>query len=728
MNRSVMNYIRLPYYRMILLGFIPICLSAHVNGEHKIQVPNILMINSYHYGYRQSDKVTRTEFQKLHEAFPHVMIHLEYMDTKRYHKDDDLELINRFLIDKYSQQPIDLILTSDDYAFQFVKKWQKQTGSRIPVVFSGLNYFEPVMIEDFPNFTGIIEKGDILENIRVMERLHPEADTLVIINDHSLTGLALKTGEGRLIENNSRFSVRYLEGDRLSFEELLGKLSLLTFDTIVLYQGWLQDRTNQIYSHEEVLPVISEHSSVPVYGFSEIYLGLGIVGGKLLSGREQGLVAADMAIRILNGENPHDIPVQLDSHCVYKYDFRQLQRFGISMNALPRESVIINRPVTFFDKHRSVILAALVVLLIQTLLIIYLLLNRMWRLKVENAFRNEHRLLLALMDNMPDFIYFKDKFSRFIRNNRAHLALFGLKKQEETLGKTNFDFFPLHFAEETLEDEKRIIETGKPLINKIENISDIKGQPAWVSTTKVPVLDEQGKVTTIIGISRDITERILSAEKVQSSLEEKELLLKEIHHRVKNNLQVISSLLNLQSSAIKDPKILAVLKESQDRVRSMALIHENLYRSSDISHLDVADYIKTLVSGLKRGYVNDRQDVKLDLQIEQIPLDIDLAVPCGLIINELVSNALKHAFPDGRPDPKIRIEFKMLDQKNVHLSIEDNGVGLPEHFEFNTVDSLGLKLIRILVRDQLEGNIAFSLKQGTRIDINFPLIHESNIA
>jgi PAS domain S-box-containing protein len=722
-----MHYIRFPYSRMILLGFIPICLSAHVNGEHKIQAPNILMINSYHYGYRQSDNVTRTEFQKLHEAFPHIVIHLEYMDTKRYHKDDDLDLINRFLIAKYSQQPIDLILTSDDYAFQFVKRWQKQSGSRIPVVFSGLNYFEPGMIEDFPNFTGIIEKGEILENIRVMEHLHPEADTLVIINDHSLTGVALKTGEGRLIENNSRFSVRYLEGDSLSFEELLGKMSLLTSDAIVLYQGWLQDRTNQIYTHEEVLPVISEHSSVPVYGFSEIYLGLGIVGGKLLSGREQGLVAADMAIRILNGENPHDIPVRLDSHCVYKYDFRQLQRFGISMNALPRESAIINRPVTFFDKHRSVILAALVVLLIQTLLIIYLLLNRMWRLKVENAFRNEHRLLLALMDNMPDFIYFKDKYSRFIRNNRAHLALFGLKKQEETLGKTNFDFFPLHFAEETLEDEKRIIETGKPLINKIENISDVKGQPAWVSTTKVPVLDEQGKVTTIIGISRDITERILSAEKVQSSLEEKELLLKEIHHRVKNNLQVISSLLNLQSSAIKDPEILAVLKESQDRVRSMALIHENLYRSSDISHLDVADYIKTLVSGLKRGYVNDRRDVKLDLQIEQIPLDIDLAVPCGLIINELMSNALKHAFLDGRPDPKIRIEFKMLDQKNVHLSIEDNGVGLPENFEFNTVDSLGLKLIRILVKDQLEGDIVFSSKQGTRIDINFPLIHESNI-
>jgi PAS domain S-box-containing protein len=711
---------------MILLGFIPFCLSAHVNGEYKSRSPEILMINSYHYGYRQSDDVTRTIFQKLHEAFPQVIIHLEYMDTKRYHQDEDLDLINRFLIAKYSRKHIDLILTSDDYAFQFVKQWQKRTGSRIPVVFSGLNYFEPGMIEDFPNFTGVIEKGDILENIRVMERLHPEADTLVIINDHSLTGLALITGEGRLIEKNSRFSVRYLEGDRLSFDELLKKLSLLTSDAIVLYQGWLQDRTNQIYTHEEVIPVISEHSSVPVYGFSEIYLGLGIVGGKLLSGKEQGLVASDMSIRILNGEKPQDIPVQLDSHCVYKYDYLQLQRFGISRNALPRDSIIINQPVTFFDKHRSVILAALIVLLIQTLLIIYLLLNRMWRLKVENAFRNEHRLLLALMDNMPDFIFFKDKYSRFIRNNRAHLELFGLKKQEETLGKTNFDFFPLHFAEETLEDEKRIIETGKPLINKIENISDVKGHPAWVSTTKVPVLDEQGNVTTIIGISRDITERILSAEKVQSSLEEKELLLKEIHHRVKNNLQVISSLLNLQSSSIKDPEILAVLKESQDRVRSMALIHENLYRSSDISHLDVADYIKTLVSGLKRGYVNNRQDVELDLQIEQIPLDIDLAVPCGLIINELVSNALKHAFPDDRPDPMVSIVFKMMDQKNVHLSIGDNGVGLPEHFEFKTVDSLGLKLIRILVTDQLEGDIVFSSKHGTRIDITFPLIQESN--
>ena len=441
--------------RMLLLGFIPFSLFAHLNGEYKGHAPSILMINSYHYGYRQSDDITRTVFRQLNSAFPNVEIHLEYMDTKRYHSDEDLVKIDKYLITKYSQISFDLIMTSDEYAFQFVRKWQKKTGSRTPVVFSGLNFFEAGMIEDFPNFTGIIERSDIEENIRILERLHPEADTLVIINDHSLTGLALKAGEGQLIEKISRFSVRYLEGNRLSFEELLSRLASLSSGAIVLYQGWLQDRTNRIYTHEEVLPVISEHSAVPVYGFSEIYLGFGIVGGKLLSGREQGLVAADMANRILNGERPQDIPVQMDSHCLYKYDFLQLKRFGISMNSLPQGSVLINQPLTFFNKHRSVITAALIVLLIQTLLIIYLMVNRMWRLKVEEALRNEHRLMIALMDNMPDFIFFKDRYSRFIRNNKAHLSLFGLKEQEETRGKTDFDFFPLHFAEETFEAERK---------------------------------------------------------------------------------------------------------------------------------------------------------------------------------------------------------------------------------------------------------------------------------
>ena len=325
------------------------------------------------------------------------------------------------------------------------------------------------------------------------------------------------------------------------------------------------------------------------------------------------------------------------------------------------------------------------------------------------------------MDNIPDYIYFKNKDSRFIRNNKAHLKLFGLLKQEDTLGKSNHDFYPSDFADQTLRDEKKIFKTGKSLINKIENISAIRDQRTWISTTKVPIKDETGHITGIVGISRDITERMIAEEKIQTSLQEKEVLLKEIHHRVKNNLQVISSLLNLQSSYIKDPEVLSIFRESQNRIRSMSLIHENLYKVPDIIHLDLPDYIDTLIKGIKESYQKYLHKVQFDLHIEDIPLSIDQAVPCGLIITELVSNALKHAFVHQKNNDKVYVHFTMPESNCASLLIKDNGQGIPERFDWKNVKSLGLKLVRLLVEGQLEGTIHITRDYGTNVHINFPL-------
>ena len=708
---------------MVFAGFILFQKSVYASHENKEDIfsPTILLLNSYHYGYRNSDEVTRTIYQKLHDAFPYVDIRVEYMDTKNFSQQKYIRLFSNYLLEKYQHTDFDLIMVTDDHAFRLIQRFQKQKWTDVPVVFCGLNQYHPDMLKGHPNYTGIIEKTDIRDNVRLIEHLHPEAKTLFIISDITLTGKVLRQSEGRAIEQLTRMHVKYLDGSEYSLKALLSELEILPEDAVVIYQQFLRDKNNELYSHEEVISLISEHSAVPVYGFAEIYLGYGIIGGKLISGAEQGQVSAEMAIRILLGESPESIPVCQDNRSVYRFDYEQLKRFHIAENLLPSESQLIRHPVSFFEKYRIVMIAALIVLLIQTALIIYLLLNRMWRVKMEAALKNEHRMLRALMDNVPDFIYFKDKFSRFIQNNKSHLALFGLSKQEDAVGKTNFDFFPLSFAEETFEDEKKIVKTGESMINKIENISSIKGKPMWVSTTKVPVKDESGEVVTIIGISRDITERMISAEKLKASLEEKELLLKEIHHRVKNNLQVISSLLNLQSSYIKDPDTLSVLKESQDRVRSMALIHENLYKSTDISHLDLQDYVKTLVHGLKRSYQQRHGGVTFELHIDDIPLGIDRAVPCGLIINELVSNALKHAFPDDHQSPKITIHFSMNDSGNVTLKIQDNGQGIPDNFDWENANSLGLKLVHILAKEQLDGQIQFHTNHGTHVVIHFQL-------
>jgi two-component sensor histidine kinase len=211
---------------------------------------------------------------------------------------------------------------------------------------------------------------------------------------------------------------------------------------------------------------------------------------------------------------------------------------------------------------------------------------------------------------------------------------------------------------------------------------------------------------------------ILEAEgKIRASLKEKEVLLKEIHHRVKNNLQIVSSLLYLQATRTEDPGAVSALRESRARVKSMALIHERLYQSPNLASVDMGGYTRNLVSDLQRFYRTDDSSVRLTVNIDDIPLGITEAIPCGLIINELVSNVLKHAFPKGEGG-EITIQLLRESAKHITLTVSDNGIGFPEHVDFRNASSLGLTLINSLVQ-QLDGSIELDRRGGTTFTITF---------
>ena len=206
---------------------------------------------------------------------------------------------------------------------------------------------------------------------------------------------------------------------------------------------------------------------------------------------------------------------------------------------------------------------------------------------------------------------------------------------------------------------------------------------------------------------------------LKDRLKEKEVMLKEIHHRVKNNLQVISSLLRMQSRQIQDEQAREYFKDSQIRIQSMALVHQTLYHSEDFSGINLSTYINSITKSLSRSYYMGSNEVKLKANIEDITLTIDQAIPCGLIINELVSNAFKHAFPcnwEGQPLIEINLQFDR--EKKVELIIRDNGVGMPDNINFKKSDSLGLRLVNILT-EQLEGELDYLKEQGTCIRIKF---------
>ncbi len=252
--------------------------------------------------------------------------------------------------------------------------------------------------------------------------------------------------------------------------------------------------------------------------------------------------------------------------------------------------------------------------------------------------------------------------------------------------------------------------SGSNVVGVLEFFSDQTVEPTHILMDDVMV-----QVSTQLG-------RVAERQKVQAhlnaSLREKEVLLKEIHHRVKNNLQIISSLLRLQSEHVTDPDALAIFKESQNRVNTMALIHEYLYQSPDMAHINFSEYIHNLVSNLTISHGIKPGMLKVVIEVDPLRLDLDIAIPCGLIITELVSNALKYAFPRPTPQNQIFIGFHEIPSKSYQLKVKDNGVGLPEDLRLDTCPSLGLRLVRAMTH-QLGGRMQLQRVGGTEFNMTF---------
>ena len=229
-----------------------------------------------------------------------------------------------------------------------------------------------------------------------------------------------------------------------------------------------------------------------------------------------------------------------------------------------------------------------------------------------------------------------------------------------------------------------------------------------------PIETEEGVLVS--AAIRDISDRKRVENTLRASLKEKEVLLKEIHHRVKNNLQIVSSMLNLQMDQLSDAKAIGLFKESQNRVRSIALFHEKLYQSRDLGRVEIAEYLKGLAHDSFATYGVNPDDIVLAVDTEDIPLGVDAAISCGLIVNELVSNSLKHAFP-GRRQGQVEVTLRSAGS-DVVLEVADNGVGIPANFDVHSANTLGLKLVAIFT-EQVGGTIDVEREGGTRFRLRF---------
>ena len=337
----------------------------------------------------------------------------------------------------------------------------------------------------------------------------------------------------------------------------------------------------------------------------------------------------------------------------------------------------------------------------------------LYKHQMEARLKRSEETYRTLAENAHDIIFIISLEDKVEYVNKFAANILGFEPHE-LVGKLRQNLFPMEISEKQRKSIDRAVETQQPV--RSESKLALPRCEMWLDTSIIPLKDKKEKIFAVMGISRDITRQKNIEEALRSSLNEKEILLKEIHHRVKNNMQIISSLINLQSNYANDEATVKMFEDSKNRIRSMALIHEKLYMSEDISLIEFSKYIKSLTSKLLEFYSSKSRLITINVVSDDITMDIDSAIPCGLIINELVSNAIKYAFPDGR-DGNITIKMHIQDQDYV-LSVEDDGVGFPEEIDFKNPKTLGLQIVHTLTQ-QLDGDIELENNGFTRFKIRF---------
>lgn len=296
--------------------------------------------------------------------------------------------------------------------------------------------------------------------------------------------------------------------------------------------------------------------------------------------------------------------------------------------------------------------------------------------------------------------------------NPAAEKIYGWTK-EEVLGK------PLLLREEEVSEYKKLMErvlSGESIYGMELEREKKDGTSIDIIMAAAPLSDIKGQITGIMSTSADITEMVYAKKQLKASLAEKEVLLREIHHRVKNNLQIVSSLISLQADYIKEYETRRMFQDSKNRIRAMALIHEKLYQSEDLSQINFGEYLKSLAEQLIKIYGDVDKEIALTMNYDEVLLNLDTAIPLGLIVNELVSNCLKHAF-NNRNDGTIKISLYALGDE-YDLCVADDGVGFPGDIDFRETESLGLQIVQTLTL-QIKGSIEMKSLNGTKFDIFF---------
>ncbi len=339
------------------------------------------------------------------------------------------------------------------------------------------------------------------------------------------------------------------------------------------------------------------------------------------------------------------------------------------------------------------------------------------RKEAETAWKQSELKYRSLIEFSSDVVFCVDKSGSYQFVNQVFASTFG-KTPDYFIGKTYWDIYPKEHADHRQATSKKVFETGETQTTEV--IVPLPDKNLYFLAKANPVKDDKGCVVLCLVHATDITERKIAEEKIQTLLEEKEMILKEVHHRIKNNMNTLSSLLILQAGFMKDDGAVKALEDAESRVQSMMVLYDRLYQSADFSEISLAEYLPPLIVQIMSNFPESMK-VRIEMDIGEFTLPVKQVQPLGIIVNELLTNVMKYAF-SGNEGGVIKVSASLLG-KRVHITIEDNGKGMPESVSFHDSASFGLQLVNGLIK-QLRGTIRIERIAGTRIHLEFD--HEHN--
>ncbi len=702
------SQLKLWQYFLMLVGCVAILPYTGLAKEFNVQ--NILLLKSYHQGLQWDENIVKG-IQSVFQPQKHdIDLHIESMDTKRIYTEEHLENLRKVYQTKFRHIPFDLIIISDNNAFNFIRQHRDTLFPNTPVVFCGVSFFRDEDIAGLDWMTGVVENFDAKGTIDLALRLHPQTKTIYVLHDYTPTGLAWRNSFMESIQG-LQSQINFIFSKNAAIEEILQDIQSLPSDAIVLFTLFFRDQTGQYFSPNISTKLVSQYSSVPIYTMIKFYLHNGVIGGNLIGGDFQGKRAALLGQQILSGTPPNQIPVVKKIPAKPTFDYHALEKWNISQDQLPSTSEILNQPYSFYEENKSFVWLVFTAIAALLILITVLLLNIDRRKQVEKMLleahdsleekvtqrtielQNRERLLERLAENYPNSylsVIEKDMRIGFISGREF------LKQQldsEEYKGVLVSDLYK-KYGSETLTTIEKYYQKA---FSGEEVSFEVQLNAQYQLYRVVPLVDELGKINRILSVAENISTRKEMENELRSAKEQAEIanrsksrFLANMSHEIRTPLNAIVGFSQILAKQTQNEPILPGFKEKLGIIQqSSENLSELVNNILDLSKIEAGKIaveketlnIKLLIQGIyhinQGAAFEKKQNFLYNLSPEIPEFIVSDRTKLNQILMNLVSNAIK--FTPNNMKIMIQTKREELNGKAwIVLEVEDEGIGISQ--------------------------------------------------